>query len=128
MTVARDVRARPPAGTLTTAERVRLMAVMKLRMMRNGRGRSVARTIGFVLGALWAIGAAGVASLGLIGLRWQDAGLAADATTAAFAALTVGWTLLPLLIFGIGALDRLGNGLTASDVQQSERPVRASAS
>ena len=101
MTVARDARARPPAGILTTSERVRLMTVMKLRMMRNGLRRSVARTIGFVLGALWAIGAAGVAALGLIGLRWQDAGLAADATTAAFAALTVGWTLLPLLIFGI---------------------------
>jgi ABC-2 type transport system permease protein len=77
------------------------MTVMKLRMMRNGLGRSVARTIGFVVGALWALGAAGVAALGLIGLRWEDAGLAADATAAAFAALTVGWTLLPLLVFGV---------------------------
>jgi ABC-2 type transport system permease protein len=101
MTAIPDVRARPPAGTLTPAERVRLMTVMKLRMMRNGLGRSVARTIGFVVGALWALGAAGVAALGLIGLRWEDVGLAADVTVVGFAALTAGWTLLPLLVFGV---------------------------
>jgi len=68
MTAIPDVLARPPAGTLTPAERVRLMTVMKLRMMRNGLGRSVARTIGFVVGALWALGAAGVAALGPLGV------------------------------------------------------------
>lgn len=101
MTLAPDVGPRPSAGSMTPAERVRLMTVMKLRMMRNGLGRSVGRTIGLVLGALWALGAAGVGALGLIGLRWQDADVAADVTTLGFAALTVGWTLLPLLVFGI---------------------------
>lgn len=77
------------------------MTGTKIRMMRHGLGRSVARTIGFVLGGLWALGAAGIAALGLGGLRWTDAGLAADVTTVGFGALTIGWTLLPLLIFGI---------------------------
>lgn len=101
MVLAPDVHARPPADTLTSAELVRLMTVMKLAMMRNGLGRSVGRTIGFVLGGLWALGAVGVAVFALGALRWQDAGLAADATTAALAALTVAWALLPLLVFGV---------------------------
>jgi ABC-2 type transport system permease protein len=101
MTVTPDVRAHAPAGTLTTSGRAWLMTATKLRMMRNGLRRSVARTIGYVLGALWALGAAGIAALGLVGLRWQDAALAADVTTVGFAALTMGWTLLPLLVFGV---------------------------
>lgn len=93
----------PEAGVdvLTSTERIRALTLMKLRMTRNGLGRSVGRTIGLVIGALWALGTAGVAVLALVALRWQDAGLAADATTAALAALTVGWALLPLLVFGV---------------------------
>jgi ABC-2 type transport system permease protein len=101
MTVTPDVRTPPPTGTLTTAGRAWLMTATKVRMMRNGLRRSVARTVGYVLGALWALGAAGIVALGWVGLRWQDTALAADVTTVGFAALTLGWTLLPLLVFGV---------------------------
>ena len=53
------------------------------------------------MAGLWALAVVVVAVAGLIGLRFADVEVAADATVVGFSALTLAWALLPLLVFGV---------------------------
>ena len=74
---------------------------LKLRLMRNGlRGqawRIVALVLGVLFGSWWALAAA--VGLGFSGTASAEAGFVV--ATFAGAAVTLGWTLIPLLFFGV---------------------------
>lgn len=80
---------------------VAILVRLKLSLLRNALRRSVWRTVGLVLGLLYALGIVVVAVVGLVALRWTSTALTADVTVLVFAALTGGWLLLSLLVFGI---------------------------
>ena len=75
----------------------RQFALLKLRLVRNGL-RSPQYAV------LFTIGAAGAAVMSLVGFTLLSAlrtdAIRADATLVAFAAVTVVWTVLPLMGFG----------------------------
>ncbi|HEY5821540.1 MAG TPA: hypothetical protein VIT20_06170 [Propionibacteriaceae bacterium] len=81
---------------------VALLVRLKLTLLRNSLRRSVWRTVGLVIGIVYALGVVGLALAALIGLRVTGVGLdlTADATVVAFSALTVGWLVFSLLVFG----------------------------
>lgn len=81
---------------------VALLVRLKLTLLRNSLRRSVWRTVGLILGMVYALGLVAVAVSGLIALRAAGVGLAltADITVVAFSALTVGWLVFSLLVFG----------------------------
>jgi ABC-2 type transport system permease protein len=74
---------------------------LKLSLLRNALRRSVWRTVGLILGLVYALGVVVLAFAGLVALRWTSVELTADVTVLAFTALTAGWLLLSLLVFGI---------------------------
>ncbi len=80
---------------------VALLVRLKLTLLRNSLHRSVWRTVGLVLGAVYALGVVAGAWAGLIALRWTSTEVTAQVTVLAFAALTLGWLLLSLLVFGV---------------------------
>lgn len=80
---------------------VALLVQLKLTLLRNSLRRSVWRTVGLVLGSVYALGVVVSALVGLVALRWTSATTTAEVTVLAYAALTVGWLLLSLLVFGV---------------------------
>ena len=80
---------------------VALLVRLKLTLLRNGLRRSVWRTVGLVLGGLYALGLVGGVLAGLVALRWTSLEMTADVTVLAFALLGAGWLLLSLLVFGV---------------------------
>lgn len=80
---------------------VALLVSLKLRLFANSLRRSAARTVLVLIGGLYAAGATVLGIAALVGLRTVDASLAADASVLGFAAVTLAWTLLPLLVFGV---------------------------
>lgn len=80
---------------------VALLVQLKLTLLRNGLRRSVWRTVGLILGCVYALGVVGGVLVGLAALRTTSAATTADVTVVAFSALTVGWLLLSLLVFGV---------------------------
>jgi ABC-2 type transport system permease protein len=80
---------------------VALLVHLKLTLLRNGLRRSVWRTLGLVLGAVYALGIVAGAYAGLITLRWASTSTTAQVTVVVYTALTVGWLLLSLLVFGV---------------------------
>jgi len=80
---------------------VAILVRLKLSLLRNALRRSVWRTVGLILGLVYALGVVVMALVGLVALRWTSVALTADVTVLAFAVLTAGWLLLSLLVFGI---------------------------
>lgn len=80
---------------------VAVLVRLKLSLLRNTLRRSVWRTVGLVLGALYALGLVLLAMAGLIALRWTSVALTADVTVVAFSLISAGWLLLSLLVFGV---------------------------
>ncbi len=77
----------------------RLFAALKLRLLRNGLRRSPQRIVGLVLALCVVVPVGGLAFVGLAALRGHPA-ISTEVGVLVFTALTVGWTLLPLLAFG----------------------------
>jgi ABC-2 type transport system permease protein len=80
---------------------VAIFVRLKLSLLRNALRRSVWRTVGLIIGIVYALGVVALAVTGLVALRWSSVALTADVTVLAFAVLTAGWLLLSLLVFGI---------------------------
>ena len=80
---------------------VAILVRLKLSLLRNALRRSVWRTVGLIIGIVYALGVVVMALVGLVALRWSSVALTADVTVLAFAVLTAGWLLLSLLVFGI---------------------------
>ena len=80
---------------------VAILVRLKLSLLRNALRRSVWRTVGLIIGIVYALGIVALALVGLVALRWTSVALTADVTVVAFAVLTAGWLLLSLLVFGI---------------------------
>ncbi len=80
---------------------VAIVCALKLRLVRNGLRRSVLRLVGLILGGLYALGLVAVAIVGLVALRAAGPAIAASVTTIGFALLTLGWTIMSLLVFGV---------------------------
>ncbi len=80
---------------------VALIVGLKLTLLRNNLRRSVWRTVGLVFGMLYALIVVIGVVAGLIALRWTSAVFTADLTVVAFSVLTIGWTALSVLVFGV---------------------------
>ena len=80
---------------------VALLVRLKLTLLRNSLKRSVWRTVGLVIGMLYGLAVVAGVIAGLIALRWGSLTLTADITVTAYAALTLGWLLMSLLVFGV---------------------------
>jgi ABC-2 type transport system permease protein len=80
---------------------VALLVRLKLTLLRNSLRRSVWRTVGLVIGLVYGLAVVAGVLVGLFALRWTDNDLTADVTVLAFSALTFGWLLMSLLVFGV---------------------------
>jgi ABC-2 type transport system permease protein len=80
---------------------VALLVRLKLRLLRNSLRRSKWRTVGLIIGMVYGLGIVVSVVAGLIALRLTSVGVTADATVLAFSALTLGWLLFSLLVFGV---------------------------
>lgn len=80
---------------------VALLVRLKLTLLRNSLRRSVWRTVGLVIGGLYALGLVGGALAGAVGLRYTSLSTTADVTVLAYACLTAAWLVLSLLVFGV---------------------------
>lgn len=74
---------------------------LKLALMRNSLRRSTAQLVGLVVGGLYALGVVVLCLAGLVALRFADVRLAGGVVTVAGAVFTLGWVLMPLLVFGV---------------------------
>ena len=80
---------------------VALLVSLKLRLLRNSLHRSVWRTVGLVLAAVYALGIVVAVLVGLVALRSTSSAATGDVTVVAYAALSLGWLMLSLLVFGV---------------------------
>lgn len=80
---------------------VALLVGLKLSLLRNSLRRSTWRTVGLILGLVYALGVVAAALAGLVGLRVAGVELAGDITVLGFAVVTAGWLVLSLLVFGV---------------------------
>lgn len=80
---------------------VALLVRLKLTLLKNSLKRSVWRTVGLILGMLYALGAVLAVLAGLFALRFTSEALTADVTVLFFSFLTLGWLLMSLLVFGV---------------------------
>ena len=80
---------------------VALLVRLKLTLLRNSLRRSVWRTVGLIIGIVYGLGVVAAVLAGLVALRWTSTDLTADVTVVAFSALSVGWLLMSLLVFGV---------------------------
>ncbi|CAM5790612.1 hypothetical protein [Cellulomonas persica] len=76
---------------------------LKLALLLNGFKRSVWQVIGFVFGALYALGFAVLVVAGMVAVGTQDVELQRTVTVLLGSALVVGWWFVPLLAFGVDA-------------------------
>lgn len=80
---------------------VAILVRLKLALLRNSLERSLWRTVGLVLGIVYALGVVVLALAGLVALRWTSPALTGDVTVLAFSVVTLGWLLFSLLVFGV---------------------------
>lgn len=78
----------------------RLFCRLKLRLLRNGLRQSRGRAVALLFVALVAAGLAGAGLLALASLRGERL-LAGDVGVVLFTGLALGWTVLPVLAFGV---------------------------
>ena len=64
---------------------VAILVRLKLSLLRNALRRSVWRTVGLIIGIVYALGVVVLALVGLVALRWSSVALTADVTVLAFA-------------------------------------------
>ena len=75
---------------------------LKLALLRNGVRRSAAALIGMVVGAVYGLGVVVLVLVALAGLRASgDPAVARTAVVLGGAALVLGWSLLPVVLFGV---------------------------
>ena len=75
---------------------------LKLHLLRNGLRRSVAAVVGMVIGVIYGGGLVALVLGGLVALRAQgDLQLARAVVVVAGSAVVAGWTLLPIILFGV---------------------------
>ncbi len=80
---------------------VAVLVQLKLHLLRNSLKRSVWRTVGLIIGMAYALAIVVGALIGMVALRWTSIALTADVTVLAYSALTLGWLLFSLLVFGV---------------------------
>lgn len=80
---------------------VAVLVQLKLRLLRNSLRRSVWRTVGLIIGMAYALAIVLLVLAGMIALRWASEAVTADVTVVAYSALTLGWLLFSLLVFGV---------------------------
>jgi len=80
---------------------VAVLLRLKLSLLRNGLRRSVWKLVGLVLGGLYGLGVVVMAVIGLTSLRFAGVQIASSVTVIAFSALTIGWLVFSLLVFGV---------------------------
>ena len=80
---------------------VALLVRLKLTLLRNSLRRSVWRTVGLIIGIVYGLGVVAAVLVGLFALRFTSTDLTADVTVVVFSALSVGWLLMSLLVFGV---------------------------
>ena len=80
---------------------VALLVQLKLTLLRNSLRRSVWRTVGLVLAAVYALGIVVAVYAGLVALRWTSTTTTGEVTVLVYAGLTLGWLMLSLLVFGV---------------------------
>nr|WP_260407755.1 hypothetical protein [Planomonospora venezuelensis] len=92
---------RDPAGAGTARVGPRLFVRLKLRLIAGNLRGDTTRLLGFVFTVLAALVVASFGFLLMAMLRMAPAGVAADVGTVLFTVLLLGWTLVPLLAFGL---------------------------
>ena len=80
---------------------VALLVRLKLTLLRNSLKRSTWKTVGLIIAMIYALGVVSLVLAGLVGLRFTSLALTADVTVGAYAALTLGWLLMSMLVFGV---------------------------
>jgi ABC-2 type transport system permease protein len=80
---------------------VALLVRLKLTLLKNSLKRSTWRTVGLIIAMVYALGVVVLVLAGLVGLRFTSLALTADVTVIAYAALTAGWLLMSMLVFGV---------------------------
>jgi ABC-2 type transport system permease protein len=80
---------------------VALLVRLKLTLLRNSLRRSVWRTVGMVLGGLYALGLVVSVLVGMAALRLTSVATTADVTVVTYTSLSLGWLLMSLLVFGV---------------------------
>lgn len=80
---------------------VAVLVRLKLALLRNGLRRSVWKLVGLVLGGLYGLGIVVFAVIGLTALRFTGVDIAQNVTVIVFSAVTVGWLVFSLLVFGV---------------------------
>ncbi|MGB3687570.1 MAG: hypothetical protein WA991_17300 [Ornithinimicrobium sp.] len=79
---------------------VAVLVQLKLALLRNTLKQSVWRVVGLLFAAIGGLGVVALVVTGLVAARLLDADDAAAVLTLGGAALTLGWILMPLLLFG----------------------------
>lgn len=80
---------------------VAVLVRLKLTLLRNSLRRSAWRTVGLIIGMVYALGIVVAVLIGMVGLRSTSPELTADVTVVALSALTLGWLVMSLLVFGV---------------------------
>ena len=80
---------------------VAVLVGLKLRLLRNALRQSVWRVVGLVLALAYGVFLVGLAVVGLVALRFTQVDVGPHVVVVGLTALTVGWTLIPLLAFGM---------------------------
>lgn len=81
---------------------VALIVRLKLSLLKNSLRRSVWRTVGLIIGAVYALGLVAMAIFGIVALRlWAPADISAEVLVLGFSFLTAGWLFFSLLVWGV---------------------------
>jgi ABC-2 type transport system permease protein len=80
---------------------VALLIRLKLTLLKNSLKRSTWRTVGLIIAMAYALGIVIMVLAALVGLRYTSLALTADVTVIGYAALTLGWLLMSMLVFGV---------------------------
>jgi ABC-2 type transport system permease protein len=80
---------------------VALLVRLKLTLLKNSLKRSAWRTVGLIIAMVYALGVVIIVLAALVGLRYTSLTLTADVTVVGYAALTLGWLLMSMLVFGV---------------------------
>jgi ABC-2 type transport system permease protein len=80
---------------------VALLVRLKLTLLKNSLRRSAWRTVGLIIAVLYALGVVIIVLGAMVALRYASVALTADFTVIGYAALTLGWLLMSMLVFGV---------------------------
>jgi ABC-2 type transport system permease protein len=80
---------------------VAVLVRLKLSLLRGSLRQSAWRIVGLVLGLLYGLSLIATAVAGLIAIRLFAPAYGPDVTVLGFALLSLGWTVLPLVAFGV---------------------------